>query len=115
MDFGGIPHKSIPIVTSDYLSLELTRNPDPAKRADSLAMTGYSSVHVTVSESLACRAEELGSMGITGFDALHVAAAEAAKCAFLVTTDDKLLKKSKRHQSQLMIDLLNPIDIVSLP
>ena len=103
------------IVTSDYLSLELTRNPDPAKRADSLAMTGYSSVHVTVSESLACRAEELESIGITGFDALHIAAAEAAKCDFLVTTDDKLLKKSKRHQNQLMVNLLNPIDIISLP
>lgn len=103
------------IVTSDYLSLELSRNPDPAKRADTLAMTGYSGLHVTVSESVACRAAELENLGITGFDALHIAAAEAAECDYLVTTDDGLLKKSKRHSSQLMVILLNPIDLVSLP
>jgi hypothetical protein len=49
------------------------------------------------------------------FDALHTAAAESAGCNYLVTTDDDLIKKSKRHQSQLMISFLNPIDIISLP
>jgi hypothetical protein len=103
------------LVTSDYLSLELLRNPDPAKRASTLAMTGYSGLHVTVSDSIARRARQLAGFSITGFDALHLAAAEAAKCDWLVTTDDGLLKKSQRHQSQLMVSVLNPIDIVSLP
>ncbi len=103
------------IVTSDYLSLELIRNPDPSKRADTFAMTGYAGLHVTVSETLARRAEEIEFLGITGFDALHLAAAEAAGCDYLVTTDDGLLKKSKRHSSQLKVSVLNPIDIVSLP
>ncbi len=103
------------IVTSGYLSLELSRNPDPVKRADTLAMSGYSGLHVTVSESVACRAVKIENIGITGFDALHVAAAEAVRCDYLVTTDDGLLKKSKRHSSQLMVIILNPIDIVSLP
>ena len=54
------------IVTSDYLSLEMIRNPDPAKRADTLAMTGYAGRHVTLSEALARRAEEIEVLGITG-------------------------------------------------
>jgi hypothetical protein len=103
------------IVTSDYLSLELSRNPDPAKRADTLAMIGYSGLHLTISESVVHRAAALEHIGITGFDALHIPAAEAAGCGYVVTTDDALLKKSKRHQSQVMVSLLNPIDIVSLP
>lgn len=103
------------IVTSDYLSLELIRNPDPAKRAATLAMTAYAGLHVAVAESLVRRAEEIEALGITGFDALHLAAAEAAGCAYLVTTDDGLLKKSKRHSSQLKVSVLNPIDLVSLP
>ncbi len=103
------------IVTSDYLSLELIRNPDPAKRADTLAMTSYAGLHVALSETLARRAEELEALGIIGFDALHLAAAEAAGCDHLVTTDDRLFKKSQRHQSLLMVTLLNPIDIISLP
>jgi len=103
------------IVTSDYLFLELMRNPSPDKRSNSLAMTEYASVHVPVSESVAIRAAQVESLGITSFDALHIAAAEAAGCEFLVTTDDGLLKKSQRHPSKFMVTLLNPIDIVSLP
>lgn len=103
------------IVTSDYLSMELNRNPDPAKRADTLAMTGYTGLHVALSADLARRAEEIETLGITGFDALHIAAAEAAECDHLVTTDDGLLKKSKRHSNHLKVSVLNPIEIVSLP
>lgn len=103
------------IVTSDYLSLELIRNPDPSKRADTLAMFGYSALHVASSASVALRAEEIEALGITGFDALHIAAAEAAGCDHLATTDDVLLKKSKRLSNLLKVSILNPIDIVSLP
>lgn len=103
------------IVTSDYLSLELIRNPDPAKRADTLAMSGYTGLHVVLSAVLARRAEEIETLGITGFDALHIASAEAAGCDYLVTTDDGLLKKSKRHSNHLKVSILNPIEIVSLP
>jgi len=103
------------IVTSDYLILELMRNPSPDKRANSLAMIEYASVHVPVLESVAFRAAQIESLGITSYDALHIAAAEAAGCEFLVTTDDGLLKKFQRHPSQFMVTLLNPIDLVSLP
>lgn len=103
------------IVTSDYLSLELIRNPEPAKRTDTLAMTSYTGLHVALSPTLARRAEEIEALGIAGFDALHITAAEAAGCDYLVTTDDGLLKKSKRHSNQLKVSVLNPIDIVSLP
>jgi len=103
------------IVTSDYLILELLRNPDLAKRAGTLAMTEYAGLHVPVRESVTRRASRIESLAITGFDALHIASAESAGCDWLVTTDDGLLKKSQRHQSELMVPLLNPIDIVSLP
>ena len=107
--------KRFTIVTSDYLILELLRNPDPAKRANTLPIIEYSGLHVPVLETVARRASQIESLAITGFDALHIAAAESAGCDYLVTTDDGLLKKSKRHQGQLMVSLLNPIDIVSLP
>ena len=48
-------------------------------------------------------------------DETLIAAAELAKCDYLVTTDDRLLKKCQRHQNTLMVSTLNPIDIVSLP
>jgi predicted nucleic acid-binding protein len=103
------------IVTSDYLTQELLRNPKPDHRANTLAMIQYAGLHIPLMERIATRASAIESLGITGFDALHIAAAEAAGCDCLVTTDDRLLKKSKRHQEQLMVTLLNPIDIISLP
>ena len=104
------------IVTSDYLIQELLRNPNPDQRANTLAMTQYAGLHVPVMDSVASRASRIEeSLAITGFDALHIAAAESAGCDYLVTTDDRLLKKSQRHQSLLMVSLLNPIDIISLP
>lgn len=105
----------ITIVTSDYLMMELLRNPDPAKRTDTLAMTGYSGLHITASESVASRAAHIEGLGFSAFDSLHLASAEVAGCDHLVTTDDRLLKKSQRHQDILMVSVLNPIDLVSLP
>ncbi len=103
------------IVTSDYLIQELLRNPKPDHSANTLAMTEYAGLHVPLMESVASRASKIESLGVTGFDALHIAAAESAGGDYLVTTDDRLLKKSQRHQSLLMVSLVNPIDIVSLP
>lgn len=94
---------------------ELLRNPDPVKRANTLAMTEYSGLHVPTLDSVATRASHIENLGITGFDALHIAAAEAAGCDYLVTTDDRLFKKSKRHADHLKVSALNPIDIISLP
>ena len=102
------------IVTSDYLVLELLRNPNIEKRSNTLAMTQYAAHHVTVADSIARRASQIERLGIAGFDALHIAAAESARCDFFVSSDDRLLKKSMRHSSQLMIPSTNPIDIISL-
>ena len=103
------------IVTSDYLIQELLRNPNPERRTNTTAMTQYAGLHVPALESCAYRASQIENLAITGFDALHIAAAELAKCDYLVTTDDRLLKKCQRHQNTLMVSTLNPIDIVSLP
>lgn len=88
------------IVTSDYLIMELMRDPWPNKRAKSLAMTNYVSVHGPVMKSVTIRAAQIERLGITGFDALHIAAAEAAGCEFLVSTDDRLLKKFQRIRAK---------------
>ena len=103
------------IVTSDYLIQELLRNPKPDHRVNTLAMTEYAGLHAPLMESVASRASQIEGLAITGFDALHIAAAEFAGCDYLVTTDDRLLKKSQRHPGQLMVTLLNPIDIILLP
>ncbi len=103
------------VVTSDYLLTELLRNPNQDKRNQTLAMANYAGIHVPASQTVGSRALEIEQLGIKHFDALHIAAAEATKCEYLLTTDDRLLKKSLRHHGKLMVTLLNPLDLTVLP
>ena len=103
------------LVTSDYLLLELLRNPDHVKRDNTIAMTQYAALHIPAADALRDRAMRIEELGFTPFDALHIASAESAKCSFLVTTDDRLLKKSQRHQSHLMVSIVSPIEVTTLP
>lgn len=103
------------IVTSDYLSLELLRNPDPVKRADTQAMTAYADTHVIASESVKRRAEEIEAHSIKGLDALHIAAAEAAGCDYLVTNRRRTAQKIQATFQPTDGITAQPIEIVSLP
>jgi predicted nucleic acid-binding protein len=53
------------------------------------------------------RAESIINTGVKTKDAYHVACAIEAKCDFLLTTDDRLLKY---HTDE--IELLNPLDFI---
>ncbi len=103
------------LVTSDYLILELLKNPDHVKRDNTIAMTQYAALPVPAADALRGRALQIEALGFVPFDALHLASAESANCHFLVTTDDRFLKNSRRHQSQLHVTLINPIEVTSLP
>ena len=47
---------------------------------------------------------------IKGLDGLHVAAAEAASCDYLLTTDDKFLRRAARAVDAIHVKVLNPFD-----
>jgi predicted nucleic acid-binding protein len=56
------------------------------------------------------RAEDLQSLGFDVTDSLHVVAAEKGRCDVLLTTDDKLIRKSHRHKRTLRVPVVNPVD-----
>ena len=47
-------------------------------------------------------------------DALHLASAEVGNCKYLVTCDDRLIKKVKTGKPGLKIKPINPIDLVRM-
>jgi predicted nucleic acid-binding protein len=49
-------------------------------------------------------------VGLGTLDATHLAFAEAAECDYLVTCDDRFIKKSAR--SDTMISVVNPIQLL---
>jgi predicted nucleic acid-binding protein len=51
---------------------------------------------VKVSRQAVRRAEELESHGLRGLDAIHIACAESGGADLLITTDDRMLRSSRR-------------------
>ena len=98
------------LVSSDYLLAEILNQPDPVRRADVLALIGSARLHVPQSSAIDARAMHFASHQITGYDALHLAAAEAAHCDFLLTSDDRLIRRSARAGSAIRVKVLNPAD-----
>ena len=60
-----------------------------------------------LTEAMMQRATELQASGFTPFDALHLACAEAATIDCFLTTDDRLLRRSKR--TNISVPVLNPV------
>jgi len=98
------------LITSDYLLAEILDNPDPQRRADVLALIQSAAAHVSQRFSIDARARQLSAQQITGYDALHIAAAEAARCDFLLTTDDRLIRRCARAGAAIQVKVLNPFD-----
>ena len=48
-------------------------------------------------------------MGFKPFDALHLACAESGNADVFLTTDDRLIKRSKRFISELRVRVENPL------
>jgi rRNA-processing protein FCF1 len=67
---------------------------------------------VKIDEFVAARARDLVSLGYGIFDALRVAAAEFAKVDVMLTTDDRLLRRTARKLGTPQILLRNPLSWV---
>ena len=56
------------------------------------------------------RATELEALGFHAFDAMHLACAESGQVDYFLTTDDKLLRRTRRFARQLTIKVDTPIN-----
>ncbi len=99
---------NLEMVTSDYLLEEILGIPEPQRRSDVLDTTLSALLHVAQNANIEQRAKELASDGIIGYDALHLAAAEAAGVDYLLTTDQRFLKRSHRASKLLRTQVINP-------
>jgi len=101
-------------VGSDYLDFEISQDPDPerVRRVGSLAELARR--RVVVSGAVTERAKSLERTGLRGLDALHVASAEAGEADLLVTTDDRMLRRSRRAGLALAVRIVTPVEAVEL-
>jgi predicted nucleic acid-binding protein len=96
-------------IGSETMMLEIARNPDNLRRQRVERMMDYTHSMVEVNVPIIERAEQLKSRGIPLFDALHLACAEAGAADYFLTTDDRLLRQSRRLSNDLKVTVDNPL------
>ena len=95
-------------IVSKVLEIEISRNLnfDQYLRTKSLLVRANQTVLLTEAEKL--RGLVLESLGFKSYDALHIASAESGNADILLTTDDRLLRRSKRFSTRLWVSVENP-------
>ncbi len=96
-------------VGSDVLTDEIEQTPDTQKLSRTKLLSGFIHENVEIGEKEIKRATELEKAGFQIFDALHLASAESANVDVFLSTDDRLLKLTKRLSDVLQIRVMNPL------
>ena len=96
-------------MVSEFLRLEILHNPDPIKRAETLPLLDLAAGSVPSTPAVLRRAHVHVAAGYDLFDALHLAACEEASISFLLTVDDRLIRRASRAKSAVT-EVLNPVD-----
>lgn len=96
-------------IGSEALDDEIERISDPVRRRKTGELWGQAQISVAVEKAQLARARELTKIGLKAFDALHIACAESGGADVLLTTDDKLLRRARRHAAQLNVRVANPL------
>jgi predicted nucleic acid-binding protein len=99
---------ALEIIGSDIIDDELSQMPDSERLEKIKLLLSLASSHGSLTSAVERRATELEKWNILSLDALHLASAENAQADYFLTTDDNLLNKAIRHQSELKVKVENP-------
>jgi len=97
---------NIALVWSYVLDFENDANPFEDRKSEIGKWKTMASEFVKETPDLIERANQIGQLGFKAVDSLHIAAALSAGCSTFVTTDDAILKKSKKVAS---LRIINPV------
>lgn len=98
------------LVSSEALTFETRRSPNPARRAYASAALSKAKVFAEIGDEAQRRAKELSATGLRPLDALHLALAEQAQADCFCTCDDRLLRRLRAIQG-LRVKVVTPIEL----
>ncbi|MBW4430886.1 MAG: PIN domain-containing protein [Pelatocladus maniniholoensis HA4357-MV3] len=96
------------LMNSDIIEFEVSLHSDSFKQQQVKSILNVANIYIQSTENIDLRAEELMKLSFKFHDALHLAFAEAGDADVFLTTDDRLLRKAKKFQSILNIEVENP-------
>jgi predicted nucleic acid-binding protein len=101
----------VELVWSYILDLENDQDPFKEKRLAIEEWRKYAIAYIDESGEIINKANELVGIGVKPKDALHVASAIAGEAGYLMTTDDKLLKKLA---TETQVVAINPVGLAAI-
>ena len=100
---------SVRWITSAAVRAELSRNPNEDKREQSLPLLRFAEEELPWSDAILRRGAALRQQGFASFDALHLAFCLHAGLDYLLTVDDRFLRRASRLAPNQSTQTLNPI------
>ena len=97
------------LIHSDAIQFEIARNTDTAKREQLEATLSLASLYLTTTPAITQTAQFLIGLGFKLYDALHLSFAQAASADIFLSTDDRLLRKTKQYLNYLTVPVENPV------
>jgi len=110
---GRVSRKVHRLVRSEVIDRELAACPDREKAELVESVLRSATLVLPLSQSMTLRGEALVARGFRLLDAMHIACAEAARCEYLITTDDRLLRRAKAEAQALRVGVVNPLVFVT--
>jgi predicted nucleic acid-binding protein len=99
----------VSILGSEAVENEMDQTRDDIRRSALKSLYEAVSHRIAVDEKIRERAREFGRHAVRDYDALHLACAEPAEVDVLLTTDEKLIRRSARV-TELRFRVMNPVD-----
>ena len=96
------------LMNSDIIEFEVSQHSDSFKQEQVKSILNLANIYIQSTANIDVRAEKLMELSFKFHDALHLAFAEAGDADVFLTTDDRLLRKAKKYQSILNVEVENP-------
>lgn len=98
------------VVGSSTTLAEINATPDTKRRTELWLLTSFIEEWIEITPKIDRLARRWEGMGLRPADALHLAAAEQGDVDYFVTCDDRLLRWSRRHPSELSVRVVLPTE-----
>ena len=103
--------KELDLAWSYMVEFENEVNPFEERQDAIVHWRTHSTVAIEETPEILSGAGRLTSLGFKSKDALHVACAISAGCAYFLTTDDDILRRSKAVSD---VEILNPTELLRI-
>ena len=101
--------RRVEYVWSEMLDYEVSQNPSLKRQMAILRWVSGAVENVVLDDVVYARAAEIEKTGIKTKDAIHLASAEQSECDWLLTTDDRFIK---RAQGNTDVRVATPVEFI---